>query len=817
MSDTPVKLPFDVSLRSLAMLVSGLLVLGGVAEIASTTSCAAAATNNPLRSFEDARNVDVVCMSTLTGEDGGGVLPTPLPQAACTPVPAGVTGSILPNHLFALVTQVKRGEVAVVDLTAGNVIDEDLGTPGINFLPVGQIPTGIASAPDGKMSYVVAAEVNKPAIYALPSKLILGNSQQLEASVSPTPPLLTTWPVCALPQTPTAITIIPNAPGEPAVDAGAGGSADAGGAAPPQNPAGYVLAVVLAAGGEGQPARVVTYDPMPLLRGGGLVPTDDGPVDPPGQLKPCKWLGEVVLANQVPDAGVGPAWQDGVKWLEAGVEASTPSTVACTTAGGFDAGTLPPPLPNPAAQPSAAARAGQYLYVADGALPIIHVFDLTNPDAPREVEPLRATSLAQPTRGVTVSTIAISPPTRYYQRFLYAVDATDSPPSIIVFDISDPVASPHVPLRRPHSALVPLQPQDRIAFASGVAALAFVQHDWPVGQTPNGALIPGAAYTGLLCNPNQNVDLGAADASADAQSFSDPGANYRYSSLAFADEPLGPTRLRGIFAFATLSSGQVMTIDVDDWDAPCRRPSIMGPQDAGEAGVTSGFTSAIAPPEPYIDNHDGGPLDPYEAPYTYSTNGVPWVTDEVFFPVSEPHRPRSNYPLSNDPTLGLHYPYIATPPQLYGPGPDGGLGAAISGSLAVGNPTLNPTATIYPESSQPPGRRERGAHRLRGPSRPHQSGLEHRLRGEAHQLRRDRREPQRRGGHRANRGARELCAALLDPLHPVDGRELLRQRGGGLDRRQAAGCRVRGGQQGGGVALAGGPRGLARGLRAGAG
>jgi hypothetical protein len=701
------RLSLRVALRALAVVASVAAVGGGVAELASTTSCAATAANNPLRSFENARDVDVVCMQALANEDGGGVPPVPLPQAACTPVPAGITGTQLQNHLYALVTQVKRGEVAVVDLTGGYVVDEDLGSPGTNFLPVGQIPTGIASSPDGKMSYVAAAEVNKPAIYALPSTLILGNSQQLEAGRSTTPPLLTTWPVCALPAAPGPITIIPNPPPLPAGDGGAdagavGDAGAAGGGASPENSAGYVLAVVLPGNRDGQPARIVTIDPLPLMRGGNVIPKGDGPVDPPGELRPCTILGQVLVSGAVMDAGAGPTWSNGIVWQDGAIDAPVPTSASCSSGSGSGSGVVPPGLPNQPPQPTYAARAGQYLYVADGALPVIHVFDLTTPAHPQEIEPLRATSLAQPTRQVTVGAIAVSPPTRNYQRFLYAVDASDSPASIMVFDVTDPVASPHLPLQRPNADLVPLQPQDRIDFVAGVSTLAFVQHDWPLAQTPNGAITSGAALTGLLCNPNPNVDRGsngqllAADASADAQQFTDPGANYRYSSIPFADEPLGPTRLRGIFAFATLSNGDVVTIDIDDWDAPCRRPVTMGPSDAGDDGrVTSGYTSAIAPPEPNVP----GAVGAYEAPYTGTTNGVTWTSAEAFFPVSAPHRVRSNYPLRDDPTLGIHYPYVVGAPQLYGPGPDGGIGASVPGSVAAGNPVMFPTATTLPDPS----------------------------------------------------------------------------------------------------------------------
>ena len=64
------------------------------------------------------------------------------------------------------------------------------------------------------------------------------------------------------------------------------------------------------------------------------------------------------------------------------------------------------------------------LYVADSTIPVIHVIDVSNPIAPRELEPLLATSLAQPTRVVQLRSggLALSPPTRDYKRYLYAVD-----------------------------------------------------------------------------------------------------------------------------------------------------------------------------------------------------------------------------------------------------------------------------------------------------------------------------------------------------------------------------------------------------------
>jgi hypothetical protein len=316
-----------------------------------------------------------------------------------------------------------------------------------------------------------------------------------------------------------------------------------------------------------------------------------------------------------------------------------------------------------------------------------------------ETEPLVATSAAQPSRVVAVSGLAISPPTSVpgingnFTRYLYAIDQMDSPASIIVYDVTDPIQSPHVPLTRPHSELTPQLPLDRIVFTVPVAAVAFAQHDFPITQNPsNGQSIIGSAGSGLICNPNSNVNLAAgrlADDSgiADA-SFLDPGAFYR-NNFQIQQVGLGPTRLRGIFGFATLSNGEVVLIDVDDWDSPCRRPSLM-----------SGFSSDIAPPEietPNTGPYSGlfNPLDPYQVPEAGDANGISYVTNETFFPVSQPNRPRSLFPLDNDPILGPHFPEVQVQPQLF----DLLTGSGLTAGSDAGNPNLLPTSSNLADPS----------------------------------------------------------------------------------------------------------------------
>ena len=133
-----------------------------------------------------------------------------------------------------------------------------------------------------------------------------------------------------------------------------------------------------------------------------------------------------------------------------------------------------------------------------------------------------------------------------------------------------------------------------------------------------------------------------------------------------------PFRLRGIFAFVTLSNGTIVAVDVDDWDAPCRRPDPM--VDGGTAvvsdlagvpytGPLNGMTGSLDIPQTGLP----ASLDPFGVPLSYNSNisESAGTTLEAFFPVSQPNRLRSNFLLRNDPTSGLHQPNIINQTQLF--------------------------------------------------------------------------------------------------------------------------------------------------------
>ncbi len=729
-------------MRKLPIVGLALAALG-VAVAASSWSCSQTPTNVPIRTFEGAQKVAVVCLQVLNTQNGA----TPVTQDNCAPVAAGVVPDTLPYHLIAAVTQTTRGELAIVDLTGGYVVDEDQSTPGINFIPVGTNPTDVVIPPDGAFTYVSSAAATKPAIYAINSRRLLGDS--LAVNNPSTPPLqLTDLAACSLPQSPVALAIASvGTSADAGAGAGAGAGADAGAGA-----SAYVVVALLGADGS-LPARVVAIDPAPLQSG------------VPGALPPCTIVGGTTLSADLPASWLpGPFWPDGVPYVDGGVdlvgqeppvgppgicsalpdaapmppaEAGAPPAepdagvvapdggleddaaadgaaedaatdedagnagteaddaeapmVAMVGAGSPDAGfalaLAPLSEPNPSAM--VMRDDAHLLYVADLSLPMIHVIDLTDPSKPVEIEPLLATSVAQPARPVKVGGLALSPPTSQYKRYLYAID--QAPGSLMVYDVTDGAAGPHSPLLRPHPELDPFSPIDRLTFAAPVATMAFVQHDWPL-QVPGGSNVTpnvSLAYPGLMCNPGPN-------AHPNSTTFNDLGAYYRVDQAgviqANGTVTNFPTRLRGVFAFATLSNGSVVTIDVDDWDAPCRRPDPMLSGNVTIPGtmtvIDGGMTGSLDVPQP---DPDGGlDFNPYHVPLAYQAGTLaesPPVTVEAFFPVSAPHRTRSNVLLRNDPTTGNHVPSVTGTPQLTD---INGTPVPTSGKAGVGEPLLLP-------------------------------------------------------------------------------------------------------------------------------
>jgi hypothetical protein len=428
-------------------------------------------------------------------------------------------------HLYALVTQSVHGEVAIVDVTAGlnNVLDHDPSTPGNNFLPVGASPTAIVTTPGGTASFVAAAEVGRPALYALPTKGLRPCSVD-KTKCSEAAPTISSWPACVLPAAPGAMTLVVDPAVNGQVRTSCGGAyqdpADAGdlGNIDLEGDGRQKLLVVLPSLGE-----IAVVDAQGLLE------------SQKGGTSACVIERTIPLSADVP------------------VEVPPPPPVenACVN----------PEVPTPgptaayAAEPSGITLGDGKLYVGDRNAPLIHVLDVSDPCDPVELPPLLPTSAEDPTRVVVTSQVAVTDRlSPSFKRYLYAVDADDK--SVMAFDVSDGSTTRH-PLVV-NDGKNPLQPADRVRFAQAPQTLQIVTRDFPKAGSDK------QAPFGVACNPDP-LETGCTDASPACQ-----GVGYRTSSDFTTGA--GPLTLRGTFALVGLSSGQVAVIDIEDYDAPCRGP-----------------------------------------------------------------------------------------------------------------------------------------------------------------------------------------------------------------------------------------------------
>ncbi len=599
----------------------------------------------PERTFEGADAIELLCLRTFATDATGKrtiIAPVPLDEAECSPLPAEATTDDVKARdarLYGLVTQTLRGEVAVVDLFEGRVIDTDSATPGINLVPVGQNPTGIALANDRRAVFVSTSEVNKPAIYLVPSTRLLGDfGVDLGGRDGAVTPRIVDWPACSLPQPAGGLKVA-------SIDGGAG----------------YVLVATLLPVA-GSDAKVVTIDPLPLLRGAGLDATTGNRVDP-GALVPCPVISSTSLTTKIPSV-TPKAATDGVPYVTGGVDLSTDRPESAQSTCEILPATPPEPF-SVRSVPGSLVADGRRVYVADKALPIVHTIDVSSDGVAKENAPLVATNdSGAPAR---LGSLAISPETRNFERFLYAIDQSDG--GVFVFDVTQVDSSPRGPLMRPHPELNPFVPKDRIRFGAAAVSVAFARHDWPLRKSKQGDL--STTRTGLLCNPNPN-----AGGELDANPYRDDGAAYR-ANASYADVALGPTRLRGVFAIVTLASGVVTVLDIDDWDAPCRRPDPLN---------AAGRVGSLAVPEP--DAINANDLDHYHAPIAFSSASgtASPISLEVTFPVSAPHRARSSLLLRNDPEKGNAVPGVVGSPQLS----FFGTARVVVGDDGLKNPLLAP-------------------------------------------------------------------------------------------------------------------------------
>ena len=574
-------------------------VLGLCAWAVWLGACSQTPVSVTLHSLQASGNVSFVCRGDDNAPSGHKLDECPDPEQTS-------------RRLYGLVTQTATNEVAVVDLVAGSVVDIDPSTPGFSFLRVGARPGAIVTTPGGAATFVGVTGLQKNGVFALPTTC-LGAAKPGELARD-----LTTWAACHLSSAPGDISVL--------VDPARGGDVRA------SCQSGALESAPDLSGRE-CPADL-TQEPGPRGRRKLLVSLPDehklvlldaqSLLDrSPGEFDECAVEATYALNATLPTSAVVPKLPpDLLPAAGANVCPSTsypPPSEALPTPGGF-------------------ALTGDQLYVADRSLPVVHVLDVSDPCAPNEQPPLLAYAYSSPQRVVTTSRVAVSPLTPSGKQFVYAIDESDQPTaSVMAFDVS-PGSTERTPLVFPGSPRQPYLPPDRLRFSAPVRDVSFVLRDFP---QPSGDT--GAGQFGLSCDPYPSGN-------------ETPASKYRPN----ADYTDGarPFNLRGVFAFAMLTSGQIAIIDVEDFDAPCRRPL------ASNASPFEDFRGCVA------DAAGPGQSSPPDFfTTTGDLSGAPTVSNESSCRVVEPHRPRSSSLSISSSTVGLRAPTLRAFPQFSNPDP----------------------------------------------------------------------------------------------------------------------------------------------------
>jgi hypothetical protein len=590
-----------------------LLVLSVSVPFALTLSfaCSSSQTTVGLLSLQQSGRVSFLCV----GPDRSG---SPLEVCPRGPTYTNSSSSLTsttasPDHsVFALVTQTASAEVALIRVssrTTGQgaaVLDVDRTNPGVTPLRVGANPGEMASTPGGYATFIGVSEPGRPGLFALPTECLWGPGTDEYARD------ITTWPACSLPAAPGEMVVLLDA-------------ADDAGRVRPSCTASYEevafdetsldkfdCKVHLAeeAVDRGRHKLVVALPSRGTLA---VIDAQSLLDRPPGSYDPCPIESEVAL-RAAPGGAVSQPLPDDLAGL------------GCYS----DSLEYPAPVGQFTTRPTSLAYADGTLFVGDEGAPVVHRLGARDVCQLTELDPLRPTSVTEPSRVVTTSRVRVSPETTEGKRFLYAIDNVPGrPASAMVFDVSS-AASPVTPLVRPGSKEMPFEAPDRLEFAAAIKDIAFAKTDDPVVDPET-----NVGEFDLLCNP----DPGA--------SSTDPGIRYRPNEGLTSGA--GVNR-RGIFAYVLTSDSSLNVVDVEDFDAACRRPA--------QVNTSSEVDFRGCPSEPgsFAYLTESGQAD-----------GVPTVTDEFSCRVVEPHRARSRgkrgFFLTNE-SLGTGAPVLLSAPRL---------------------------------------------------------------------------------------------------------------------------------------------------------
>lgn len=519
---------------------------------AGLVACSPEPTPPPLRSLRGMTDTALLCLGIRDEDIEQGGVPARLSRPV-TSCPDFNSDDGETRQLHTLVTQPETGEVALVDLAGGVVVDAEIAIPGISFLPVGGDPISVVSTPGGVASFVATREVGKPGLYGLPTSCV-GPRREEQPFID-----VTSWPACRLPSAPGAMQVL--------IDPALRTSCDAA-----IDPASVDVGVAAAAQRSDCPADLATEQgpvgrrkvlvTLPARGELAIIDAQELLDRTPGSFEDCTIERTIPLQVELPSAAPSQELPSDLPERDAECAPSGAPFVA-------ESQTFVP-------YPADLAVADDKLYVADLQAPVIHVVDAHDPCNLSELPPLLPQSYTAPDAVIATRKVAVSPLTSTGQRFVYAIEESSATTagSVMMFDVGD-ASSSRTPIVRTGSPLIPNEPPDRIQFAQEAADVEFVSRQLAAFDPATGVSVEQAA-----CDPTAAAGT--------------PGAQFQ-PSLDLSSGA-APYLLHGAFAFVALYNGQIAVIDVEDLDAQCRRPTSVNP------GAVPDFRGCVGDPNVDLRN-----------------------------------------------------------------------------------------------------------------------------------------------------------------------------------------------------------------------
>jgi hypothetical protein len=509
------------------------------------SSCRSGADNVVLSSLNRSAKLQFLCADIDVASGNQFVLKALLPSGLCDGETA-VAPEIVPQFLGA-VTQIERGEVAVVNFTRGIIANTSPTIPGVTAVTVDEQPTGIQISPF-QPDYTFLTSFSAKSLQAIPTEALITGSAELP---TPEPQRFDAGPTdLVLHELALSVLIT--------------------------NDAGQVT------GAESAVIYRYLYVAIPELGAVAQVQVVINPVSGAQFLLPPVLLPLDIMG--CPVAQIPPPDSDGNDYNricpQAVMDPNNPESrvikTVTTTQPCFEGPTTGPrPVAltiDRGAEHGDGSASGtgddsdDVLLVADANQPVIHRFALGRggatalppiftgtPTSEIDVTPLVPASSARDDQAAT-------------QRYLYAVSAIDS--SLLAVNYTeDPAGTPED--EKTFGAVLPVlagvsaraneenvESRDRVRFAfANVRAIEVVSPFYELEDEPNG---PGMQVPEVdICDPSDGNELALGQTA---------------------------TNMRGVFLAVSLSDATMFFLDIYDLNAPCRGGSSLNACEPAETG-----------------------------------------------------------------------------------------------------------------------------------------------------------------------------------------------------------------------------------------